>query len=152
MCNLNHKREAKYRYKSARKALTIAFARESFGLIYAAILLAIVGLFLANMRLSNGMTVDRITNSHLRFQSALFLRSLEDIAQICANKPNFTKGRFDFGGGYVGGFFLQGSSAYLYVEAKNLRTGQILRATKEILLRAEQKDNLAERNDLANTP
>lgn len=119
-------------------------AKDAFGLIYAAMLLAIVGLFLANIRLSNGITLDRTTNSHLRFQSALYLRSLEDIARICANKPNFTKGRFDFGGGYVGGFALRGDSAYLYVEAKNLRTGHILRATKEIPLAQQNKEHLAD--------
>lgn len=117
-------------------------SKKAFGLIYAAMFLVIVGLFLASIRASSGVSLDRLTNSHLRFQSSLYLRSLEDIALICANKPNFHQGRFDFGNGYVGGFALQtqhigannSTKAYLYVEAKNLRTGQILRSTKEIYL------------------
>ena len=113
-------------------------SNKAFGLIYAAIFLAIVGLFLANARLSTSLSLDRITNSHIHFQSALYLHSLEDIARLCVNKPDFTQGRFDFGGGYIGGFSLQHNEsmtkAYLYVEGKNLRTGQILRATKEIYL------------------
>lgn len=117
-------------------------SKKAFGLIYAAMFLVIVGLFLASIRTSSGVSLDRITNSHLRFQSSLYLRSLEDIALICANKPHFHQGRFDFGNGYVGGFALQtqnigadtSTKAYLYVEAKNLRTGQILRSTKEVYL------------------
>lgn len=124
-------------------------SHNAFGLIYAAMFLVIVGLFLANIRTSSGISLDRITNSHLRFQSSLYLRSLEDIALICANKPNFHQGRFDFGNGYVGGFALQTqhtgadtqTKAYLYVEAKNLRTGQILRSTKEIYLPSTNATN-----------
>lgn len=119
--------------------------KKAFGLIYAAIFLAIVGLFLANARLSTSLSLDRITNSHIHFQSALYLRSLEDIARLCANKPDFTQGRFDFGDGYIGGFSLQHNEsmtkAYLYVEGKNLRTGQILRATKEIYLPQNEPNN-----------
>lgn len=115
----------------------------AFGLVYAAIFLAIVGLFLANARLSTSISLDRITNSHIHFQSVLYLQSLEDIARLCANKPDFNQGRFDFGGGYIGGFSLQHkeSKAYLYVEGKNLRTGQILRATKEIYLPQSEPSN-----------
>lgn len=124
-------------------------SQNAFGLIYAAMFLVIVGLFLASIRTSSGISLDRITNSHLRFQSSLHLRSLEDIALICANKPNFHQGRFDFGNGYVGGFALQTQhiganaqvKAYLYVEAKNLRTGQILRSTKEIYLPSTNATN-----------
>ena len=120
-------------------------AKEAFGLVYAAIFLAIVGLFLANARLSTSISLDRITNSHIHFQSTLYLRSLEDIARLCANKSDFTQGRFDFGDGYIGGFSLQHkdsmTKAYLYVEGKNLRTGQILRATREIYLPQNEPNN-----------
>lgn len=132
----NSKKSTKIKSSSTKKA---------FGLIYAAIFLAIVGLFLANARLSTSLSLDRITNSHIHFQSALYLRSLEDIARLCANKPDFTQARFDFGGGYIGGFSLQHNEsmtkAYLYVEGKNLRTGQILRATKEIYLSQNEPNN-----------
>lgn len=132
----NSKKSTKIKSSNTKKA---------FGLIYAAIFLAIVGLFLANARLSTSLSLDRITNSHIHFQSALYLRSLEDIARLCASKPDFTQGRFDFGGGYIGGFSLQHSEsktkAYLYVEGKNLRTGQILRATKEIYLPQNEPNN-----------
>lgn len=132
----NSKKSTKIKSSNTKKA---------FGLIYAAIFLAIVGLFLANARLSTSLSLDRITNSHIHFQSALYLRSLEDIARLCASKPDFTQGRFDFGGGYIGGFSLQHNEsmtkAYLYVEGKNLRTGQILRATKEIYLPQNEPNN-----------
>lgn len=132
----NSKKSTKIKSSNTKKA---------FGLIYAAIFLAIVGLFLANERLSTSLSLDRITNSHIHFQSVLYLRSLEDIARLCANKPDFTQGRFDFGGGYIGGFSLQHSEsmtkAYLYVEGKNLRTGQIMRATKEIYLPRNEPNN-----------
>ena len=132
----NSKKSTKIKSSNTKKA---------FGLIYAAIFLAIVGLFLANARLSTSLSLDRITNSHIHFQSALYLRSLEDIARLCANKPDFTQARFDFGGGYIGGFSLQHNEsmtkAYLYVEGKNLRTGQILRATKEIYLPQNEPNN-----------
>lgn len=132
----NSKKSTKIKSSSTKKA---------FGLIYAAIFLAIVGVFLANARLSTSLSLDRITNSHIHFQSFLYLRSLEDIARLCANKPDFTQGRFDFGGGYIGGFSLQHNEsmtkAYLYVEGKNLRTGQILRATKEIYLSQNEPNN-----------
>lgn len=132
----NSKKSTKIKSSSTKKA---------FGLIYAAIFLAIVGVFLANARLSTSLSLDRITNSHIHFQSALYLRSLEDIARLCANKPDFTQARFDFGGGYIGGFSLQHNEsmtkAYLYVEGKNLRTGQILRATKEIYLPQNEPNN-----------
>lgn len=132
----NSKKSTKIKSSSTKKA---------FGLIYAAIFLAIVGLFLANARLSTSLSLDRITNSHIHFQSVLYLRSLEDIVLLCANKPNFTQARFDFGGGHIGGFSLQHNEsmtkAYLYVEGKNLRTGQILRATKEIYLPQNEPNN-----------
>ena len=132
----NSKKSTKIKSSNTKKA---------FGLIYAAIFLAIVGLFLANARLSTSLSLDRITNSHIHFQSVLYLRSLEDIARLCANKPDFTQARFDFGGGYIGGFSLQHNEsmtkAYLYVEGKNLRTGQILRATKEIYLSQNEPNN-----------
>lgn len=129
--------------KTTKIATKSSSTKEAFGLVYAAIFLAIVGLFLANARLSTSISLDRITNSHIHFQSALYLRSLEDIARLCASKPDFTQGRFDFGGGYIGGFSLQHkeSKAYLYVEGKNLRTGQILRATKEIYLPQNEPNN-----------
>lgn len=140
----NSKKSTKIKSSNTKKA---------FGLIYAAIFLAIVGLFLANARLSTSLSLDRITNSHIHFQSALYLRSLEDIARLCASKPDFTQGRFDFGGGYIGGFSLQHNEsktkAYLYVEGKNLRTGQILRATKEIYLPQNEPNN---QNPLPNQP
>lgn len=131
--------------KSTKITTKSSNTKKAFGLIYAAIFLAIVGLFLANARLSTSLSLDRITNSHIHFQSALYLRSLEDIARLCANKPDFTQGRFDFGGGYIGGFSLQHNEsmtrAYLYIEGKNLRTGQILRATKEIYLPQNEPNN-----------
>lgn len=131
--------------KSTKITTKSSSTKKAFGLIYAAIFLAIVGLFLANARLSTSLSLDRITNSHIHFQSALYLRSLEDIARLCANKPDFTQARFDFGGGYIGGFSLQHNEsmtkAYLYVEGKNLRTGQILRATKEIYLPQNEPNN-----------
>ena len=131
--------------KSTKITTKSSNTKKAFGLIYAAIFLAIVGLFLANARLSTSLSLDRITNSHIHFQSALYLRSLEDIARLCASKPDFTQGRFDFGSGYIGGFSLQHNEsmtkAYLYVEGKNLRTGQILRATKEIYLPQNEPNN-----------
>lgn len=131
--------------KSTKITTKSSNTKKAFGLIYAAIFLAIVGLFLANARLSTSLSLDRITNSHIHFQSALYLRSLENIARLCTNKPDFTQGRFDFGGGYIGGFSLHSqdsmTKAYLYVEGKNLRTGQILRATKEIYLPQNEPNN-----------
>lgn len=110
----------------------------AYALIYALFLLVLISYFVSSLRQNDGIKLDRIANSHIHFQSLLHIQSLDKIARIYATKqkPHASlTGRFDFGGGYVGGFEIVGKRAFLYVEAQNKRTSQILRQTKEITLK-----------------
>ncbi|OBV29446.1 hypothetical protein BKN38_02380 [Helicobacter sp. CLO-3] len=115
--------------KSARAKLTSAYA-----LIYAAMILLFVTFILSSLRNSSGIAIDRATNAHINFQSNLYLQSLERIARICAQKQGFLQAEFALDDGFVGGFEIQGSDAFLYIQALNRRTGQTMRATKTITL------------------
>ncbi len=104
----------------------------AYALIYATMLLLLISFILISLRTSTGITLDRITNAHIRFQSSLYLLSLEQIAKICKQKPDFTQADFYLDSGFFGGFEIDSDTAFLYVQATNLRTGQTLRSTKFI--------------------
>ncbi len=109
---------------------------KAYALLYGAMLLILVGFFILNLRQIEGVKLDRISNSHIHFQSQLYLQSLQKIANLCIANNRFTQAHFDFGAGYEGGFELVNQTIYLYVQAQNKRTSQILRATREVSLQS----------------
>lgn len=106
----------------------------AYALLYAMMFLLLITFFIMQFRANTAITLDRITNAHIRFQSQLYLRSLEQMAKICRGEPKLSALDFTLDSGYVGGFEIIGDEAFLYVEALNRRTGQTLRSTKEITL------------------
>lgn len=114
--------------RSSHKSTSKAYA-----LLYAIMLLLLIGFFLTSLRTSTGITLDRLTNSHIRFQETLYLQSLEQAAKLC-HAAQIASGDFVLDDDYKGGFEIVGDRVFLYIEAINRRTGQILRSTKDIAL------------------
>lgn len=108
--------------------------RAAYALLYAMMFLLLITFFIMQFRANTAITLDRIVNAHIRFQSQLYLHSLEQAARICRDDPRLLALDFTLDSGYVGGFEIVGKQAFLYIEALNRRTGQILRSTKEITL------------------
>lgn len=108
-------------------------ALKAYALLYATMFLLLISFFLTSLRTSTGITLDRLTNSHIRFQSALYLRSLEQVARICLTS-HITSGDFVLDADYSGGFEIIGHRVVMYVEAINRRTGQTIRSTKELII------------------
>lgn len=106
---------------------------KAYALLYAAMFLLLISFFLTSLRTSTDITLDRLTNSHIRFQSALYLRSLEQVARICL-ASHITSGDFVLDADYSGGFEIIGDRVAMYIEAINRRTGQTIRSTKELTL------------------
>lgn len=108
--------------------------KPAYALLYAMMFLLLITFFIMQFRANTAITLDRVINAHIRFQSQLYLQSLEQIARICRDDARLLALDFTLDSGYVGGFEIVGKQAFLYVEALNRRTGQILRSTKEIAL------------------
>lgn len=122
----------------------ITSTHSAYGLFYAiAVLLGVIYISLATIR-TQGTQIDRLLNTHIAFQSSLFVQSLAEIATLCLQEYDFTHCQsdfFTFGRGFSGGYDLKedknGENRYyadIYVEAKNLRNAQMLRTTAEVFV------------------
>ncbi|PAF42936.1 hypothetical protein [Helicobacter sp. 11S03491-1] len=117
--------------------------RKAYGLIYAlVILLGIAYIGRASLR-QEGLWIDWISNSHLKFQSRLYVQSIAEMAALCLKYYGFELCKSDkmiWGDYHKGGYDLSIDKngycwADVYVESQNLRTSQILRTTAKILLK-----------------
>lgn len=120
------------------------FIHRAYGVFYAiAVLLGIVYISLASLR-TQSTQIDRLLNSHISFQSSLFVQSLAQIATLCLQEYDFDHCQSDFfvfNRDFSGGYSLKenkdnknGYYADIYIEAKNLRNARTLRTTAEVFL------------------
>ncbi|PAF49561.1 hypothetical protein BKH41_02540 [Helicobacter sp. 12S02232-10] len=103
------------------------------------VFLGIVYIVMNTLR-HNETELDRISNSHLKFQSLLDARSILEMARLCLQKYGVQACDFDefMLGDSLGGYHLMEDKngdywIDIYVERKNLRTSQILRNRIKVL-------------------
>lgn len=111
--------------------------------LYAMILLLVMSYIGMNSLKQSSVFIDVLNNHHNTFQASLYTQSIANMAKICLEKYDFNpceSDRFIFEN-FIGGYdLIKDDTKYyaeIYVEAKNLRTSQNLRATTKILLKEE---------------
>ncbi|PAF54520.1 hypothetical protein BKH42_01015 [Helicobacter sp. 13S00482-2] len=115
--------------------------RKAQGLYYALIvLLAVAYISTASLR-TQGLGIDMMSNTHLKYQSSLYTKSILEMAKLCLQALDFERcnnDEFLFDAQYQGGYNIfrinDGYEIHIYIQALNLRTSQIQRSLTRIYL------------------
>ncbi|MDO7252418.1 hypothetical protein [Helicobacter cappadocius] len=119
------------------------------GLFYALmVLLAVAYISTASLRMQ-GVRIDAMSNSHLKYQSSLYVQSILEMAKLCLKtltKEQCDNDEFIFDKEYKGGYNLfdidDGYEIHIYIQAINLRTSQVQRTLARTYLLTEKKPDL----------